>query len=114
MEFAYNNSFQSSIGMALFEALHGRPCRSPTCWWESTDKILLGPDMIRETSENIDLIRRRMKMAQDRQKSYADKRRTDLGLILGTWSLSRCLHYGMLFALGPLEISTKVCRAVSY
>ena len=34
--------------------------------------------MIRETSEKIDLIRRRMKTAQDRQKSYADKRRSDL------------------------------------
>ena len=66
VEFAYNNSFQSSIGMAPFEALYGRPCRSPTCWWESTDKILLGPDMVRETSEKIDLIRRRMKAAQDR------------------------------------------------
>ena len=74
VEFAYNNSFQSSIGMAPFEALYGRPCRSPTRWWESTDKILLGPDMIREISEKIDLIRRRMKAAQDRQKSYADKR----------------------------------------
>ena len=63
VEFAYNNSFQSSIGMAPFEALYGRPCRSPTCWWESTDKILLGPDMVRETSEKIDLIRRRMKAA---------------------------------------------------
>ena len=39
---------------------------------------MLGPDMVRETSEKIDLIRRRMKAAQDRQKSYADKRRTDL------------------------------------
>merc|ERR1712080_713466 len=34
--------------------------------------------MIRETSEKIDLIRRRMKTAQYRQKSCADKRRTDL------------------------------------
>ena len=26
-EFAYNNSYQASIGMAPFEALYGRPCR---------------------------------------------------------------------------------------
>ena len=32
VEFAYNNSYQSSIGMAPFEALYGRPCRSPVCW----------------------------------------------------------------------------------
>ena len=28
IEFAYNNSYHSSIGMAPFEALYGRPCRS--------------------------------------------------------------------------------------
>ncbi|KAL2230611.1 UNVERIFIED_CONTAM: Retrovirus-related Pol polyprotein from transposon gypsy [Sesamum indicum] len=32
MEFAYNNSFHSSIGMAPYEALYGRKCRSPICW----------------------------------------------------------------------------------
>ena len=30
-EFAYNNGFQSTIGMAPFEALYGRPCPSPSC-----------------------------------------------------------------------------------
>ena len=28
MEFAYNNSFQSSIGMTPYEALYGRKCRT--------------------------------------------------------------------------------------
>ncbi|KAL0293196.1 UNVERIFIED_CONTAM: Transposon Ty3-I Gag-Pol polyprotein [Sesamum angustifolium] len=32
MEFAYNNSFHSSVGMAPYEALYGRKCRSPICW----------------------------------------------------------------------------------
>ena len=31
VEFAYNNSFQASIGMTPFEALYGRKCRSPIC-----------------------------------------------------------------------------------
>ena len=30
-EFAYNNSYHASIEMAPFEALYGRPCRSPLC-----------------------------------------------------------------------------------
>ena len=29
MEFSYNNSYQSSLNMALFEALYGRRCRTP-------------------------------------------------------------------------------------
>ena len=31
MEFAYNNSYQSSIGMAPFEALYGWKCRTLVC-----------------------------------------------------------------------------------
>ena len=31
IEFAYNNSYQSSIGMAPFKALYGRKCRTPVC-----------------------------------------------------------------------------------
>ncbi|XP_075489482.1 uncharacterized protein LOC142528325 [Primulina tabacum] len=33
VEFSYNNSFQATIGMAPFEALYGRNCRS-TIYWE--------------------------------------------------------------------------------
>ena len=31
MEFAYNNSYQFSIGMTPYEALYGRRCRTPMC-----------------------------------------------------------------------------------
>ena len=64
--------------MALFEALYGRPCNSPSCWLETREKCMLGTDMIRETSDKIKVNRQRMKAAQDRQKSYADNRRKDL------------------------------------
>jgi transposase InsO family protein len=29
IEFAYNNSYQATIGMPLYEALYGRKCQSP-------------------------------------------------------------------------------------
>ena len=32
MEFAYNNGYQSGIGMASYKALYGRRCRTPMCW----------------------------------------------------------------------------------
>ena len=57
IEFAYNNSFQSTIGMAPFEALYGRPCRSPVCWGEIGDGAFLGPDLVRDTAAQISLIR---------------------------------------------------------
>ena len=53
IEFSYNNSFQSSIGMASYEALYGRPYRSPMCWIESCEAILIGPKLVQEKIENV-------------------------------------------------------------
>ena len=40
------------------------------------ESSITGPDLIRDTSEKVDLIRKRLPMAQSRQKSYADRRAT--------------------------------------
>ena len=78
MKFAYNNSYQASIQMDTYEALYGRPCRSPICWTEVGESSFTGPDLIRDTSEKVSLIRQRLLKAQNRQKSYADVRRRPL------------------------------------
>ena len=75
VEFAYYNSCQASIQMAPYEALYGRPCRSPLCWTEVGESSVTGPYMIRDTSEKVSLIRQRLLTAQSRQKSYVDVRR---------------------------------------
>jgi hypothetical protein len=82
-EFSYNNSYQTTIQMAPFEALYGRKCRTPLCWDDLDDAVVLGPDLIRETTEKIRVIQQRMKTAQSRQKSYADKRRRPLEMNVG-------------------------------
>ena len=69
--------------MAPFEALYRRPRRSPACWIEKGDRLVLGPDMIREATEKVDLIRKKLKVAQSTQKSYADRRRRDLEYAVG-------------------------------
>ena len=66
MEFAYNNSYQASIQMAPYEALYGRPCISPLCWTEVGESSITGPDLIRDTSKKVSLIRQRVLMAQSR------------------------------------------------
>ena len=83
VEFAYNNSYQASIEMAPFEALYGRPCRSPVCWTDVGETVALGPDIVRETTEKIKVIRQRLLTAQSRQKSYADRRRRPLTFEVG-------------------------------
>lgn len=57
-EFSYNNNYQASIKMDPFEALYGRKYRSPVCWNDIGDKENLGPEVLQETVEVIDLIRK--------------------------------------------------------
>src|SRR5262249_28358717 len=83
VEFAYNNSYHSSVGMAPFEALYGRPCRSPVCWEEVGERRLLGPELVQDSAEKVQMIRKRLLAAQSRQKSYADQRRKDLAFEVG-------------------------------
>ncbi|CAJ2679171.1 unnamed protein product [Trifolium pratense] len=56
IKFTYKYSFHSSIGMAPFEALYGRRCRTPLCWFESGESVILGPEIVQETTEKIRMI----------------------------------------------------------
>jgi hypothetical protein len=37
VEFSYNNSYQESLKMALFEILYGRRCQTPLFWSEARE-----------------------------------------------------------------------------
>ena len=78
VEFVYNNSFQLSIRMAPYEALYGRKCRTSMCWTELSEKKVIGLDLIQETEEKVKIIKEILKVAVDRQKSYADLKRKDI------------------------------------
>ena len=66
VEFAYNNSYQVSIQIENYEAIYGRPCRSPICWTYVGEHSITGPNLIRDTFEKVDLIRKRLLTAQSR------------------------------------------------
>jgi len=57
VEFSYNNSYQSTINMAPFEALYGRKCRTPLYWSDLDEALTLGPELIQQTTEIIRKIR---------------------------------------------------------
>jgi hypothetical protein len=57
-----NNEFLDSIrvaqrkrDMALFEALYGRRCRAPLSWCETSESVVLGPEIAQQTTEKVKL-----------------------------------------------------------
>ena len=52
--------------MPPYEALYGRPCRSPIIWTEVRERSITGPYLIRETVEKVGLILKRLLTAQSR------------------------------------------------
>ncbi|KAG8486371.1 hypothetical protein CXB51_019815 [Gossypium anomalum] len=82
-EFAYNNSYQSSIKMEPFEGFYGRKCKTPLCWSELSESKVVGVDLIRETEEKVWIIRDSLKATSDRQKSYTDLKRRDIEYPVG-------------------------------
>ena len=105
--------------MAPYEALYGRKCRTPVCWDEVGEKRLIGPEIVQVTTDKINVIQEKLKIARDRQKSYADNRRRNLEFKVGDRVFLRVLSWkGILrFSkrgklspryIGPYEIVRKV------
>ena len=57
VEFAYNNGQQASLGMSLYEDLYGRRCRTPVTWDNPMNIIVLGPELLKETEQEVAKIR---------------------------------------------------------
>nr|XP_004515974.1 uncharacterized protein LOC101489513 [Cicer arietinum] len=68
IEFTYNNSFHSKIEMTPFEALYGRRCRTPLCWFETSGNLVLGPAIVQQTTGKVKTIQEKMRASQSRQK----------------------------------------------
>ncbi|KAK5771635.1 hypothetical protein PVK06_047863 [Gossypium arboreum] len=119
IEFAYNNSFQSSIKMAPYEALYGRKCRTPLFWTELGESKIFRVDLIKDAEQKVKVIHENLKIASDRQKSYANLKRKDIEYQVGDkvflkvspWK--KILRFGRKGKLsprfiGPYEISERV------
>jgi hypothetical protein len=65
-KFSYNNSYQSSLQMAPFEALYGQSCRTPLSWSETGERQIFRPDLVTEAEDNVKLIQANLKAAQSR------------------------------------------------
>jgi len=119
IEFTYNNSFHASIGMTPYEALYGRKCRTPLCWYQDGEAVLVRLELLEQTTEKVRFVRDRMQASQSRQKAYADHRRRPLEFVAGDrvfWRVTRTTGVGRTLRskkispkfLGPYQISRRI------
>ena len=105
--------------MAPYEALYRRKCITLLSWTELSEKKIIGPDLIQEIEEKVKMIREILKVATNRQKSYADMRRKDIRYEIGkrvffsSIALEECNEIwekGKLSPrfIGPYEVIEKV------
>jgi hypothetical protein len=73
-EFPYNNSYQESLKMTLFEVLYGCRCCTPLNWIELGKKVIFGPHLIDEAEATVHHIQNNLKATKSRQESYVNKR----------------------------------------
>jgi hypothetical protein len=69
--------------MAPFEMLCGQRCRTPLFWNETGERKVFRPDILEEAEKQVCMIRENIRVAQSRQKSYADHRRRELSFEVG-------------------------------
>ncbi|XP_040967918.1 uncharacterized protein [Gossypium hirsutum] len=53
-------------------------CRTSSCWTELGGRRVLGPQLVFDIEDKVRLIRDRLKVASDRQKSYANLKRKEI------------------------------------
>ena len=73
VEFSYNNGYQASLKMSLFEGIYGRKCNTPISWDNPIDRAMIGPEFLRKMEEQMSKINQNLKVSQDRKKIYTDK-----------------------------------------
>jgi hypothetical protein len=56
-EFSYNNSYQDSIKMGLYEALYGHQCRTPFFWSQTGESQVFGPEVLKDAEKQVQMVR---------------------------------------------------------
>nr|GEW52935.1 hypothetical protein [Tanacetum cinerariifolium] len=96
-----------------------KKCRSTVLWAEIREGSLIGPELIQEMTYKVVLIKEKLKVARDRKKSYADKRRKPIEFEVGDRVLLRVspwkgvVYFGKKGKLasryvGPFEILERI------
>jgi len=53
VEFTYNNNYHTSTEMTSYKTLYGRRCRTPLCWYQDGEGVLVGPELLQQTTDKV-------------------------------------------------------------
>ena len=124
VEFSYNNGYHSSLKMIPFEAMYGRKCNTLISWDNPTDRVIVGPELLKDMEDQMVKIKHNLKVSQDRQKIYADHNMTTRQFQVGdhvflkvrpkksSLNLGNCSKLAARYC-GPFEVLSKIGH-VSY
>ena len=65
VEFFYNNHYQASARYSPFEIMYGRKCNAPICWSNPVDRLVLGPELLKEIELIVKQVQGNLKIVQD-------------------------------------------------
>ena len=82
-KFADNNGYKTSAKMSPLEVLYGWKCRTLITWDSPVDRLMLGPDLLKDLEQLVTKVQVNLKEAQDFQKSYTDQKRKDKDYQIG-------------------------------
>ncbi|XP_017624889.1 uncharacterized protein LOC108468521 [Gossypium arboreum] len=86
--------------MAPYEALYCHKYRTPSCWTELGERHVLGLKLVSDTEDKIRLIWDRLKVASDRQKSYADLKLKEIEYSVGDFVFLNILPWKKVLRFG--------------
>jgi hypothetical protein len=63
VEFTYNNGYHASLKMSPFEALYGRKCNTLVSWDNPANRVVVGPELLKEMEDQMIKIKQNLKAA---------------------------------------------------
>ena len=74
---------------------------------------MIGPDIVKDTEEKVQVIRKKLKVASDRQKSYADLKRRDIAYEEGDKVFLKVSLWRKILRFGKkMKIESEVHKAI--
>ena len=63
VEFSYKNNYQASAKLSPFEILYGRKCNTPISWSNMVDRLIVGPNLLKEMELTVKQVQINLKIA---------------------------------------------------